>query len=252
MKSNKIVLVILFLIILGCNEKSKFEITFDKPIWFESINAPDVNNSNEVSALWQSEKRCCEDAVKLLNNNRIFYKSCYNAISRNYKDEELVVLCLSLMGYGADSNQSIELTRFLIENFSNHKNRVDNCANCMPGDTVARATLKLTTYESRMSNSKRVPIERIERLLDSRSDEISYWVQGEIYEFLGDIYLEDGVTPERLARYTNAYNKLKKVKDYNEPLARRFQPIEKRYQLLLNPPPKAIENIKPYERPPIE
>lgn len=252
MKSKIIVLVFIFLSIFGCKEKSKFEKTFDKPIWFESINAPDVNSSDEVSALWQSQKRCCEDAVKLLNNNRIFYKSCYNAVSRNYKNEELVVLCLWLMDSGADSNQSIELSRFLIENFSNHKSRVDNCANCMPGDTVARVTLEFSTYESRMSNSKRVPIERIESLLDSRSDEISYWVQAEIYEFLGDIYLEDGVTAERLGRYTKAYNKLNKVKEYNEPLARRFPPIEKRYQLLLNPPPRTKENIKSHERPPIE
>ena len=103
-----------------------------------------------------------------------------------------------------------------------------------------------------MSNSKRVPIERIENLLDSRSDEISYWVQAEIYEFLGDIYLEDGVTPERVDRYAKAYNKLNKVKEYNEPLARRFLPIEKRYKLLLNPPPREKENIKSQERPPIE
>lgn len=251
MKLSKIIFLLLFLVIAGCKENNKFEEKFDKPLWFNSIDAPEVNNSDEVSTLWQSEKRCCEDAATLLKNNRVFYKSCYNAISKNYNDEQMVVLCLWLMDSGADSNQRIELSKFLVENFSKHKNRVDNCANCMPGDTVARVTLELANYESRNKESKKVAIERIESLLDSRSDEISYWVQAEIYEFLGDIYLEDGITPERIDRYTKAYNKLNKVKEYNEPLANRFSPIEKRYQLLLSPP-EATEKISSQEKPPIE
>ncbi len=193
MNIPKIIFFFLLLVITGCKESNKFEKTFAKPLWFNSIDASEVNSSDEVSALWQSEKRCCEDSVKLLKNNRIFYKSCYNAISKNYNDEQVVVLCLWLMDAGAGSDQRIELSRFLVENFSKHKNRVDNCANCMPADTVARVTLELASYEGRHNNSKKVAIERIERLLDSRSDEISYWVQAEIYEFLGDIYLEDGV-----------------------------------------------------------
>ncbi|RYZ81732.1 MAG: hypothetical protein EOO68_35455 [Moraxellaceae bacterium] len=74
----------------------------------------------------------------------------------------------------------------------------------------------------------------------------------EIYEFLGDMYLEDGVTPERRERYTTAFTKLNQVKDYNEPLAKRFAPIEKRYKLLLNPPPKIIRNSNSGVRPQIE
>jgi len=251
MKLSKTIFCFWLLVIAGCKENNKFEEKFDKPLWFNSIDAPEVNNSDEVSTLWQSEKRCCEDSATLLKNNRVFYKSCYNAISNNYNDEQLVVLCLWLMDSGADSNQRIELSKFLVENFSRHKNRVDDCANCMPGDTVARVTLELASYESRNNYSKKVAIERIENLLDSRSDEISYWVQAEIYEFLGDIYLEDGVTPERVNRYAKAYNKLNKIKEYNEPLASRFLPIEKRYQLLLSPP-KAAEKISSQERPPIE
>jgi hypothetical protein len=240
------------LITTGCEKSNRFTETFNKPIWFNLIIAPTVNNVDEVSALWQSEKRCCVDPDLLLKNNRVFYKSCYNAIANNYKDEHLVVTCLWLMNVGADANQSVELSRFLLENFSHHKNRVDNCANCMPADTVARVTLEVASFDSRMNNSKKAPIDKIERLLDSRSHEISYWVLAEIYEFLGDMYLEDGVTPERLERYTTAFTKLNQVKDYNEPLAKRFAPIEKQYKLLLNPPPKIIRNSDSGVRPQIE
>jgi len=237
MQINKVIIAIFFLIIAGCGKPNKFEQNFTKPTWFDSLEAPEINTSEEVDALWHSEKRCCEDANILLKNNRIFYKSCFNAISKHYEDEELVVKCLWLMDVGAESNQRIELSRFLLDNFGHHKNSVNNCANCMPGDTVARVTLDLATYESRTSNSKDQPIKRIENLLDSRRDEISYWVQAEIYKFLGEVYLEAGIDYERLNRFKEAYNRLNKIKDYNEPLERRFPPIVKLYNLILQNAP---------------
>jgi hypothetical protein len=217
----------------GCEAPNQFEQTFSAPEWFSSVDAPEITTTEEVSALWQSEKRCCEDANVLLRNNRIFYKSCFNAISNNYENEELVVKCLWLMGAGADSKQRVQLKRYLVENYGRHKNNVDNCANCMPGDTVARVTLELARYESRASSSKTQPIERLENLLDSRSDEISYWVLAEIYQFLGVLYLESGVTQERFNRYEESYYRLKKAKQHNEPLERRFAPVEKMYNLII-------------------
>jgi hypothetical protein len=252
MNAIRFLFAFLCLITTGCGKSNTFTKTFDKPSWFNSIEAPTLNTVDEVSALWQSEERCCVDPELLLKNNRVFYKSCYNAIANNHNDEPLVVTCLWLMNVGADSKQSIELSRFLLDNFSHHKNRVDNCANCMPADTVARVTLEVATFDSRISNSKKAPIDSIERLLDSRSDEISYWVQAEIYEFLGNMYLEEGVTQERLERFAKAYTKLNQVKDYNEPLAKRFESIEKRYRLLLNPPPKIIRNSDSGVKPKIE
>lgn len=252
MNAIRILFAFLCLLATGYEKLNPFTKTFAKPSWFNSIDAPVINNIDEASALWQSEQRCCVDPELLLKNNRIFYKSCYNAIANNYNDEQLVVTCLWLMTIGADSKQSIELSRFLLNNFSHHKNRVDNCANCMPADTVARVTLEVAAFDSRFSNSKKTSIDRIERLLDARSDEISYWVQAEIYEFLGDLYLEEGVTQERLERFAKAYTKLNQVKEYNEPLAKRFAPIEKRYQSLLNPPPKNIPNKSSRVKPKIE
>jgi hypothetical protein len=215
---------------------TKFEATFSKPAWFDSIAAPDLSTYAEVSTLWQSQKRCCGDSSAVLTNNRIFYKSCFNAISRHYEDEDLVVECLWLMDVAADSNQRTQLARFLVDNFGHHKNHVDDCANCMPGDTVARVTLDLARYESAESNNKEHAIQRIENLLDTREDEVSYWVQAEIYEFLGQLYLEAGLTQERLNRYQRAYARLDRLKEINEPLKRRFAPIQKIREVMLKTP----------------
>jgi len=225
--------IMLVIIITGCSKPNKFESEFEKPEWFDAIEAPSVHSSNEVSALWQSEKRCCEDENTLLKNNRIFYKACFNAISDHYEDEELVVKCLWLMDIGAESDQKVQLTRFLVQNFSHHKNSIAGCANCMPGDTVARETLTLARYENRLSNTKDTSIRLIENVLDNRLDEISYWVQAELYEYLGKLYLESGLNDERLERMKEVFDRFNNVKKYNEPLERRYKSFEKIYQVII-------------------
>jgi len=217
--------VLLALAFVGCKPSNKFEKAISRPIWFHTVDAPEISTSAEVSRLWQSEKRCCEDDDNVATNNRIFYKSCYNAISAHYEDEELVVKCLWLMDAGAETDQRVELYRFVVENFPHHKNRVDDCANCMPGDTVARVTLDLARNEG--YDSKERGIARIEKLLDTREDEISYWVQAEIYESLGHLYLDAGLTPQRVDRWKQAYTRLDGVKESNEPLKSRFAALER-------------------------
>ena len=225
--------IILVFIITGCTKPNKFESEFEKPEWFDSIEAPSLQTSNEVSALWQSEKRCCEDANTLLNNNRVFYKACFNAISEHYENEELVVKCLWLMDVGAESKQKVQLTRFLVQNFSHHKNSIAGCVNCMPGDTVEREALTLARYESRLSNSKDTSIRLIENVLDNRLDEISYWVQAELYEYLGKLYLEAGLSDIRLERMKEVFERFNLVKKHNDPLERRYNSFEKVYLLIV-------------------
>ena len=217
----------------GCSAPNEFESAFEKPEWFKSIEALDIHSSEEVSALWQSKKRCCEDENVLLKNNRLFYKSCFNAILEHYENEALVVKCLWLMDVGAESNQKVELTRFLVKNFSHHRNSIAGCVNCMPGDTVARETLTLARYESRLSNSKDESIRLLENILDKRLDEISYWVQAEMYEYLGKKYLESGLNAERVARMKEVFERFNRVRKYNSTLDRRYKLFEKVYKVIL-------------------
>lgn len=225
------VMVIFLLLLSGCSEPNKFEQEISKPDWFDSIDAQKVQNEDEVSALWQSKKRCCVDKHVLLNNNRIFYKSCYEAIANHYDDERLVVKCLWLMDSGADSEQRIQLSRFLVDNFSHHKNSITGCVNCMPADTVARETTSLARYERRLGNRENA-IDIIETLLDKRVNEISYWVQVETYELLGKMYLERGITTENVARFQEASERLFRAKDYNEPLQKRYGKFDTIYKLI--------------------
>ncbi len=239
MKTRQILLTIAAVAIAGCSEPNKFEQTFAKPAWFDSVDAPELNTVAQLDALWQSKKHCCGGDEGVLENNRVFYKACYNAITDHYENEEMVVKCLWLMDVGAESKQRVELSRFLIENYPDHKSSVDNCVNCMPGDTIARETLDVAQYESRMSQSKAQPIGRIEALMDSRRNEISYWVQAEIYEFLGKLYLEDGITKARLERFEAAYQRLDRAKDFNDPLKDRFPAVEKMHRLVRQHAPVA-------------
>ncbi|MBL4781219.1 MAG: hypothetical protein JKX92_03160 [Porticoccaceae bacterium] len=228
-----ITFVVLVILITGCSKPNKFESEFEKPEWFNSIDAPALSTVNEVSALWQSEKRCCEDENTLLKNNRVFYKGCFNGIVDHYENEGLVVKCLWLMDIGAEPDQRVQITRFLIKNFSHHKNSIARCSNCMSGDTIARETLTLARYEKRLSNSKDKSIRLLENVLDNRLDEISYWVQAELYEYLGELYLESQLNDERLERMREVFDRFNKVKKYNEPLERRYKSFEKVYQVII-------------------
>jgi len=113
---------------------------------------------------------------------------------------------------GAESRQKVEITCFLVENCSEHKNSIAGCVNCAPADTVARATADLAAFERRMGDA-RAAIRLLEHLLAIRSDEISYWVQAEIYQSLGRMYLESGVTPEARARFSNICHKFSEARN---------------------------------------
>jgi hypothetical protein len=161
-----------------------------KPDWFNSVEAPIANTSEDVTNVWQSKKRCCESKRVLQDNNREFYKTCYRAIENHFSDEELVVKCLWLMDSGASREQSKKIKRYLVSHFSHHKKNISRCANCAPGDTVARVTLELARMQ-RSQGSPEESIKLIESVLDQRRDEISPWVKTEIYTALARWYAND-------------------------------------------------------------
>jgi hypothetical protein len=166
----------------------KFENTFKRPEWFKSTEWVKISNEKEMSKLWQSEKRCCQNKFSLNSNFKIFYKSCYNGILENYNDNELVVKCLWLMGFEKTKEQNSRLKKFIYENYFNHNSRVDNCANCMIGDIVARSTLSLSQYNKRENINYSVEI--LEKIIDKRGHEVSYWIQLDIYSYLIRLYSE--------------------------------------------------------------
>jgi len=227
MHLRKITLIIVSLFIASCSQPTQFELEVKKTDWFETIDAPEVNTPEEVSKLWQSEKRCCEDENKLQTNNRIFYKACYNAIAEHFNDDELVTKCLWLMDIAVEREQAIQLTRFLVENYANHKSSTKGCVNCEPGDVIARETLTLAQYES--ADNLEDAINLIESLFERRSD-ISLWVQAEIYQYLATLYLKTEVSNERMARLTQVDQTLKAAADNNKLKDWRYTNFQRSYK----------------------
>lgn len=230
---NRYLIVVALLMMLGACENSKnsesFQAKIPHPEWFDSIDLVEINDVNELSALWQGKKRCCVDEEILLANNREFYRACYESIVNNFENEELVVKCLWLMDGGADKAQRIEINRFLVENFGGHRNSVDRCSNCAPGDTIARATKDLARMEKSQGQID-LAITLLEDLLDRRRAEVSLWIQTEIYEELGKMYLSSAVTNERKDRINSAYIRLNGVRREDNGVERRFERFENTYK----------------------
>ena len=226
--ARNLLIISLFAILYACSDGENFESKIPKPAWYNSIDLVELNSVDELDTLWRGKKRCCTDESTLLANNREFYKACYEGIVNNADNEELVVKCLWLMDVGADKDQQIEIDRFLVKNFSDHRNSVERCVNCSPGDTVARVTKDLARMEKSQGQTDHA-ISLLEDLLDSRRGEISLWVQTEIYQVLGDMYLSSEVSNERKDRINSAYNRISSARHGDNGVENRFERFEKIY-----------------------
>jgi len=227
--TRNLLIVSTFTILCACGNSETFESRIPKPAWYDSIELVEINDVGELDALWRGKKRCCIDESTLLANNREFYKACYESIVNNSENEELVVKCLWLMDVGADQGQRIDINRFLLENFGDHQNSVDRCSNCSPGDTVARVTKDLARKENAQGQIDHA-ITLLEDLLDSRGGEVSLWIQTEIYEELGNMYLSSALTNERKDRINTAYNRLSGVRREDNGVESRFERFENTYK----------------------
>ncbi len=217
--------------VIGDLTVAHFQEAIPKPSWYDSVEAPIATTSAEVSKVWQSKKRCCESKEVLKANNQEFYKTCYRAIENYFSDEELVVKCLWLMDTGATREHSLKIKRFLVANFSHHKNNITRCANCAPADTVARVTLELSSRLRRDGNPDE-SIALVERVLDTRLPEISPWVQTEIYTKLSRWYAEDHW--KRRNRVAYALQNLGSIgKSGNKSVERRFPRFQKNAEKFL-------------------
>lgn len=186
---------------------SFFESAVPKPSWFESVSAPELNSLEEIYEVWQSYKWVDISKRRFEKNSREFNKACYIAVVEYDHDEEMVVTCLWLMGIGLDRNTVLQIDEYLITHYFHHRRRVDNCANCAPGDTVARVGEELSILKF----GQGLPVEAtslLERILDERREEISPWVQAELLTTLGRMYLVEDLTEERIRRFENAYSLL--------------------------------------------
>lgn len=169
-------------------ESTEFTRAAVQPDWFKKTKTIPLNSWQEMQDLWLSEKRCCDGDFGVKKANREFYKSCYRAIQSKPADSNLVPYCLWLMDVALDSEQSYSLSLYLLDRYGDFRQPTNYCANCSPGDLIARVTHEVARHEFYQSQNAFEPAGRIEAMLAERETEISFWILGEIYVTLARMY----------------------------------------------------------------
>lgn len=195
---------------------------FEHPYWARVGHAPVVDDEAELQALWLSTPRCCSE--ESVENNRIFYRACVDAIERHPRDEHLVVKCLWLMQVALDKG-SARLNELIVNRYFHHKDSLRNCANCAPGDTVSRVSQELAGhYAARRDLSAAISL--LERVIDERGVETSPWVRIEGYTQLCELYLRTQISSAREERIRAAHLELERLKD-ERTIAPRFAAFDR-------------------------
>ena len=188
--------------------------------WFEDVEASALDNVKEVSKLWRSKPRCCEDKEVIQQNNREFYKACFLSITKYPSDRDIGAVCLWLMSSGVDSKQQrTRIRELFLRDYFYYDRLLDNCSNCDHANISARIAMSLARqYKS----DKRLDdaISLLERMNDERRDEKSDWVLAEFSTLLAKLYQEGEFTPEKIDRLEKNYQTLLPLKN-NKTLGKR-------------------------------
>ncbi|NOY67326.1 MAG: hypothetical protein GXP13_07945 [Gammaproteobacteria bacterium] len=228
--TRSIILILMSLFLISCsdnNDKWFSENVISHPGWFQEMPFTEVDTVEGVSTVWQSKKRCCVDEGMLEQNNREFYKACVKAINKHRSDDELVVRCLWLMGGAVSSPDKIKIKQYLIDNYFYHKASTSHCVNCKSGDVTARVSQSLSGFYYSSDLNKAIDI--IEKPLRDELVDISLWIQVEMYEYLGKLYLKAGLTEERKDTFNKAYKRLSLQREHKT-LKRRIGGLDKIYK----------------------
>ena len=175
-----------------------------RPTWWDAVDTPyRVDTVGDLLAAWQGHPRTDD-------GERQFFKAAYQGILDHPDDEHIVATGIELMHYVVrDYPHRLELARFGYERYFSHRRRVDNCANCMVGDT----TQGLAQNLSQLYLDAGRPDEAIEvcrRLVDERAADVSPYKLAETWDRIAWAYWQKGerqraveITREALARYGN-------------------------------------------------
>ena len=105
-------------------------------------------------------------------SRRRLQKLTYQAILNRPEDRELAAAGVELMAVTADPDQRLPLLTFGVNQFFDHEQRTDNCANCGPGDRSGQLVRDFA-YAYIASDEPRAAISIIERLVRERDAEVS-------------------------------------------------------------------------------
>jgi tetratricopeptide (TPR) repeat protein len=150
---------------------------------------------------WQGHPRTDE-------GERQFFKATYQGIVAHPDDEHVVATGIDLLSWVVrDYPHRLSLARFGYERYFRHERRIDNCANCMVGDTTQALARNLSTlYTEAGRFDEAIAVSR--RLLDERSRDVSPYLLAETWSQLAWAHWRKGererarqIVREGLERY---------------------------------------------------
>ncbi len=175
-----------------------------RPSWWDAVQTPyRVDNVGDLLAAWQGFPRGDDG-----RGERHFFKAAYQGIVDHPDDEHVVATAIDLLYWVVDDYpHRLTLAQFGFERHFQHRQRTDNCANCMPGDR----TQGLTQNLSRLLMAAGRYDEAIAvcwRLIKERGADVSPYRLAETWDRIAWAHWEKGererareVVREALAKY---------------------------------------------------
>jgi tetratricopeptide (TPR) repeat protein len=175
-----------------------------RPDWWESVETPyRVDNLGDLLAAWQGYPRGDDG-----RGERQFFKAAYQGILDHPDDPHVVATAIGLLHWVVrDYPYRLELARFGYDRYFGHRGRIDNCANCMVGDTsqgLVQNLSQLLTAAGRFDEAIAV----CQRLIDERGAEVSPYKLAETWNQMAWAYWHKGersravgIVKEALTRY---------------------------------------------------
>jgi tetratricopeptide (TPR) repeat protein len=185
---------------------SAFTASAPKPDWWDKVETPyRVQSYGDLMAAWQGYPR---DEKQRVSGERQFFKAAYQGILDHPDDLHIVVTAIQFLHYVvSDYPQRIGLAEFGVNRYFGYRQRTDNCANCMPGDTVQSLTHNLSQLYS-AANRYNEAIAINQRLIDERGKDVSPYKLAETWNQIAWAYWHAGkqeraigVVREALGKY---------------------------------------------------
>jgi tetratricopeptide (TPR) repeat protein len=170
-----------------------------RPAWWASVQTPyRVDTVGDLLAAWQGFPRGDDG-----RGERQFFKAVYRGIVNHP-----VATAIDLLHWVVDDYpHRLPLAQFGYDRYFQHRQRVDNCANCMPGDRTQGLTQNLSRLLMAAGRYDEA-IAALRRLIDERAADVSPYRLAETWNRLAWAYWEKGererareVIREAIAKY---------------------------------------------------
>ena len=159
-----------------------------RPAWWASVQTPyRVDNVGDLLAAWQGFPRGDDG-----RGERQFFKAAYRGIVDHPDDEHVVATAIDLLHWVVDDYpHRLPLAQWGYDHYFQHRQRVDNCANCMPGDRTQGLTLNLSRLLMAAGRHDEA-IAVCRRLIDARGADVSPYRLAETWERIAWAHREKG------------------------------------------------------------